>query len=131
MGFKLGSSKGFKARGGKIESKLKFRTEKEVIPGTPMFRRDLDDGIIAEANMDGSIYINKNIHPEDPMLSHALAHEMQHITAIKLGTETYDDNAIYFHGETWPRENGFVINPHTGETLPEGDKRLPWEANKI
>ena len=71
------------------------------------------------------------MHPDDPMLAQAMAHEMQHITAMKLGTETYDDNAVYFHGETWERKDGYIINPHTGEKLIEGDKALPWEANKI
>jgi len=131
MAFKLGREKGLQALGGNIKSKLKFKTKNEVIPGTPVFRKKLGDGILAEANMDGSIYVNKDIHPNDPMLHQAMRHEMQHITAMKLGTETYDDNNVYFKGETWPRENGLIINPHTGEALPEGDKSLPWEVNKI
>jgi len=131
MAFKLGREKGLQAEGGNIKSKFKFRTENEAIPGTPVFKKDLGDGILAEANMDGSIYISKDIHPDDPMLHQAMVHEMQHITAMKLGTETYDDNAVYFYGETWERNNGFITNPHTGERLVEGDKRLPWEANKI
>jgi hypothetical protein len=131
MAFKLGSNKGLQARGGEIKSKLKFKTEKEIIPGTPVIKKKLDNGILAEANMDGSIYVSKDADLNDPALKNALAHEMQHITAMKLGTETYDDNAVYFHGETWERKDGYIINPHTGEKLPEGDKRLPWEANKI
>ena len=131
MAFKLGREKGLQASGGNIKSKFKFRTENEAIPGTPVFKKDLGDGIIAEANMDGSIYISNNMHPDDPMLHQAMVHEMQHITAMKLGTETYDDNNVYFKGETWKRNNGFITNPHTGERLVEGDKRLPWEANKI
>ena len=131
MAFKLGREKGLQASGGNIKSKLRFRTEIETIPGTPVFKKDLGDGILAEANMDGSIYISKDIHPDDPMLHQAMRHEMQHITAIKLGTETYDHNNVYFQGETWERNNGFITNPHTGERLVEGDKRLPWEANKI
>lgn len=131
MAFKLGREKGLQASGGNIKSKFKFRTENEAVPGTPVFKKDLGDGILAEANMDGSIYISNNMNPDDPMLHQAMVHEMQHLTAIKLGTETYDDNNVYFQGETWERNNGFITNPHTGERLVEGDKRLPWEANKI
>ena len=131
MAFKLGSSKGLRAKGGNIESKFKFTTKNEIIPGTPVFKKKLGDGILAEANMDGSIYISEDLKSDDPMLHQAMRHEMQHVTAMKLGTETYDDNNVYFHGEVWPRENGFIINPHNGEKLIEGDKRLPWEANKI
>ena len=131
MAFKLGREQGLQANGGNIKSKLKFKNGKEIVPGTPVFKKKLEHSVMAEANMDGSIYINKDIHPDDPRLNQAILHEMQHITAIKLGTETYDDNAVYFHGEAWERKDGYIINPHTGEKLIEGDKRLPWEANKI
>ena len=131
MAFKLGREKGLQASGGNIKSKLKFRTENETIPGTPVYKKKLGDGILAEANMDGSIYISKDMHPDDPMLQQAMRHEMQHVTAMKLGTETYDDDNVYFQGETWSRENGFITNPHTGEKFIEGDDRLPWESNKI
>ena len=131
MAFKLGREKGLQAEGGNIKSKFNFRTEDETFPGMPVFRKKLEDGVLAEANMDGSIYISEDIRPDDPMLAQAMAHEMQHVTAIKLGTETYDDYNVYFQGETWERNNGFITNPHTGEKLVEGDKRLPWEANKI
>jgi hypothetical protein len=50
---------------------------------------------------------------------------------MQLGTETYDDNAVYYKGEVWPRGNGYIIDPRTGKKYPEGDRRLPWEANKI
>ena len=131
MAFKLGSNKGLQAEGGNIKSKFKFKTEKEVIPGTPVFKKDLGEGILAEANMDGSIYISKNLRPDDPMLAQAMRHEMQHITAMKIGHETYDDNAVYYKGETWKRVNGFIIDPHTGKKYQEGSRELPWEANKI
>tara|TARA_R100000995_G_scaffold77598_1_gene47740 strand:- start:39 stop:434 length:396 start_codon:yes stop_codon:yes gene_type:complete len=131
MGFKLGSSRGLQARGGDIKSKLKFGKTKNNISGTPIIRKELDANVMAEANMDGSIYVNKNLRSDDPMLKQAILHEMQHITAMKLGTETYDDDAVYFHGETWKRDNGYIINPHTGERLIEGDNSLPWEKNKI
>ena len=45
MGFKLGK-----------ESR-QIRTSKS----TPIFRKKLDKGIVAEANLDGSIFINKNV----------------------------------------------------------------------
>ena len=131
MAFKLGSSKGLRAKGGNIESKFKFRTKNEVIPGTPVFKKHLSDGVLAEANMDGSIYISEDIDPRDPMMAQALKHEMQHITAMRIGNETYDDSAVYYKGETWKRVNGFIIDPHTGKKYQEGSKELPWEANKI
>ena len=64
MAFKLGREKGLQAEGGNIKSKFKFRTENEVIPGTPVFRKKLGDNILAEANMDGSIFVSEEIHPD-------------------------------------------------------------------
>ena len=43
MAFKLGSSKGLKASGGNIKSKFKFKPTEEVVPGTPVFRKKLDE----------------------------------------------------------------------------------------
>ena len=72
MAFKLGREKGLQAQGGNIKSKLKFRTEEQALPGTPVFRKQLGDGVVAEANMDGSIYVSKDIHPDDPMMQQAM-----------------------------------------------------------
>ncbi len=113
MAFKLGKEK----RG--------FKNPKD----NQIFRKELEDGILGEANMDGSIYIDKSV-PED-MVNYVATHEAQHRTAMRLGTETYDDNAVYYKGEVWPRGDGYIMDPNTGKKYAEGDKRLPWEANKI
>ena len=131
MAFKLGSSKKLDADRGNIKSKLSFKSGDEIVPGTTVFRKQLGKDVIAEANYDGSIYIDKSIKLDDLMMQQALAHEMQHITAMKLGTEYYDDNAVYYKGEVWRRNNGYVTDPKTGERFAEGDRRLPWENNKI
>ena len=131
MAFKLGKRNKFEADSGIVKNKLSFKSGDEIVPGTPVFRKQLGKDVIAEANYDGSIYIDKDINIEDPMFQQALAHEMQHITAMKLGTEYYDDEAVYYKGEVWKRSNGYVTNPKTGERLAEGDRRLPWENNKI
>ena len=112
MAFKLGQSKGLQANGGNIKSKFNFKSSDLSVPGTP-------------------VYVTKDMDPNDPMVQRVLNHEMQHVTAMKIGTETYDDNAVYFNGEVWPRGDGYIMNPHTGEKLQEGDTSLPWEANKL
>lgn len=113
MGFKLGKEK----RG--------FKNPKD----NQIFRKKLGDGVMGEANADGSIYIDKSV-PDD-MVNYVATHEAQHRTAMELGTESYDNNAVYYKGEVWPRGNGYILNPHTGKKLQEGDPSLPWEANKI
>ena len=96
---------------------------------TKIFRKKLGDGILGEANSDGSIYIDKNV-PEN-MVGYVATHEAQHRTDMDLGKTTYDDNAVYHMGQVWPRGNGYITDPHTGKKYAEGDPSLPWEANKI
>ena len=56
MGFKLGKEKGFQANNGEIKTKLSFRRNQQAsIPGTPIIPMPLAEGIMGEANMDGTI----------------------------------------------------------------------------
>ena len=113
MAFKLGGeSRGFKNSN-----------------NTKIFRKKLGDGILGEANADGSIYIDKNV--PDNMVNYVATHEAQHKTDMELGKTTYDDNAVYHMGQMWPRGNGYIMDLHTGKKYAEGDPSLPWEANKI
>ena len=61
MGFKLGKNRGNYAVNGVIKTKLRFGQnagDSDIsVPGTPIIRKDLEEGIMGEANMDGSIYI--------------------------------------------------------------------------
>jgi len=131
MAFKLGKSKGLQASAGNIKSTFKFKQTDLSVPGVPVYKKKLGDNILGEANMDGSIYVDSSVDDNSPELARVLNHEMQHVTAMKIGNETYDDNAVYFNGEVWPRGEGYIMNPHTGEKLQEGDPSLPWEANKL
>ena len=135
MAFKLGSNKGLQARGGDIKSKFKFKADKEVVPGVPVFKKQLGKNILAEANMDGTIFISKNVDENSPEYKRAMTHEVQHITQMKIGSETYDDNAVYYQGQVWPRVQiagqNLIIDPSTGKKYKEGSRDLPWENNKI
>ena len=66
MGFKLGTNRGNYATSGEIKTKLSFGRKpsgEESIPGTPIIRVPLEEGVMGEANMDGTIYVNNNIMP--------------------------------------------------------------------
>jgi hypothetical protein len=98
---------------------------------TQIFKKKLDVGIIAEANMDGSIFVSYEVPEGSNLFEKAVAHEMQHVTDMKIGKTTYDDNAVYHMGEVWPRGDGYITDPHTGKKYAEGDRNLPWENNKL
>ena len=66
MGFKLGKNRTPYMHGGNITSKMRFGQEAgsdASVPGTPVIRVPLEEGVMGEANMDGSIYVNQNIIP--------------------------------------------------------------------
>ena len=108
MGFKLGKATKPYMTSGSIGSKLSFDKEggdnSISVPGTPVIRKPLGEGIMGEANMDGSIYINKNIIPGSKEEKEVINHEMRHSTDMKIGKLSYGDNFVQFNGVTYPRE---------------------------
>jgi len=132
MGFKLGKSKGFRAVSGEIKTKLRFGKqagEEGSVPGTPVIRVPLEEGVMGEANMDGSIYINENIVPGSFEDRQTINHEMRHATDMKVGKLAYDDNSVTYNGEVFPREtiNGKDMIKVDGKWKQAGDTGFPWE----
>ena len=78
--------------------------------GTPVFEKDLDPGIIGEANRDGTIFVKKGLSQKE--INKAVAHEKVHIDQIKRGDLTYDDKNIYWKGKKYSRKY---------------NKKSPWE----
>ena len=108
MGFKLGTSKGNYAISGEIKTKMRFGKqagEEGSVPGTPIIRVPLEEGVMGEDNMDGSIYINENIVQGSYEDRQVINHEMRHATDIKLGKLTYTDNSLTYNGEEFPIMN--------------------------
>ena len=64
MGFKLGANRGNYAVSGEIKTKMRFGKQAggpTSVPGTPIIPMPLEEGILGEANMDGTIYVNENL----------------------------------------------------------------------
>ena len=133
MGFKLGTNRGLEATGGEIKTKMRFGSQTGdtdiSVPGTPVIRVPLAEGVMGEANMDGSIYINKNIIPGSHEDKQVINHEMRHATDMRLGKLAYDDDSITYNGEVFPREtiNGKDMIKVYGEWKEAGDHGFPWE----
>ena len=132
MGFKLG--KGYKPymTNGNIRTKLRFSQEAggdASVPGTPVIRKPLGEGIMGEANMDGSIFINENIVPGSAEEKEVVNHEMRHATDMKIGKLAYGDNFVKYDGMTYPRVtiNGKDMIIVDGVAKEAGDHDFPWE----
>ena len=106
---------------------------------TPVFRKNLEGGILGEANNDGTIFVDKSVPKGSPLEAEVVAHEKRHLDDMdkkvkpkpgakrkvkKLG---YTDDAVMWKGKKYKRENGNIIDPKTGESHPEGWDGFPWE----
>jgi hypothetical protein len=125
MAFKLGSSRGPLLDRGQVNSKLSFKEDDGSIPGTPVLRRDLDKGILGEANNDGSIFISHEVEPGSEQERHVIMHEMIHIKDMRLGKLAYSDDFVKWNGQSYPRKDGKIL--YNNEWVREGSKDFPWE----
>ena len=137
MGFKLGKQSGNYMYGGKIKNKMRFSQEAggdASVPGTPVIRKPLGEGVMGEANMDGTIFINSNIMPGSDEEKQVINHEMRHSTDMRIGKLAYSDNFVKWNGNTYPRVtmNGKDMIIVDGVAKEAGDGDFPWErdANK-
>jgi len=121
-GFKLSRQKP-----GATDRHLNLGDREEACPGTPLYRKKLDGGIQAEANKDGTIFIDESIEPGSAQERQILAHEMKHLTDIKVGKMDYEDDYIKYNGQEYPRKNGKIL--FNGEWTPEGSQDFPWEQH--
>ena len=128
MGFKMGTNRGLEATGGEIKTKMRFGKQsggEGSVPGTPVIRVPLEEGVMGEANMDGSIYVNELIQPGSLEDRQTISHEMRHATDMKIGKLAYEDDSITYNGQIFPRKDGNIY--FNEEWVPEGSKDFPWE----
>ena len=132
MGFKIGTEHDNYTIKDVLKSKLKFHKESGnmdvSVPGTPVIRKNLDAGVMGEANMDGSIYISNRLMPGSPEERQVIGHEMVHSTAMKTGKLAYGDDFVRYDGVTYPREtrNGKDMIKVDGKWTEAGGD-FPWE----
>ena len=130
MGFKMGSNRGLEANSGEIKTKLSFRRNQQAtIPGTPIIPMPLAEGVMGEANMDGTIFVSNKIDPNSFEYRQVVNHEMRHATDMKLGKLAYDDDHIMYNGERFERQDidGVDSILVDGEWKEAGDTGFPWE----
>ena len=132
MGFKLGSERGNYATSGEIKTKMRFGKDSGgdgSVPGTPVIQMPLAEGVLGEANMDGSIYMSDLLDPNSPEFRQTLNHEMRHATDMRLGKLAYTDYSITYNGEVFPRETrkGKDMIKVDGKWKEAGHTGFPWE----
>lgn len=100
---------------------FKLRSSKKATCNTPIYRVDMEDGVLGMANKNGSILLNNNLSPleEKEVIDHELVHIDQltrNVDKNGRGDLDYDDEYVYWKGKRYSRK-----------TMDEGNKNLPWE----
>tara|TARA_R110002074_G_scaffold33992_2_gene94025 strand:- start:1064 stop:1429 length:366 start_codon:yes stop_codon:yes gene_type:complete len=113
MGFKLGSE----------------RREVRTAKNTPILKRKLGENINAEANMDGTIFIDSSIKKGTATYNKAVSHELKHMNQMESGKAKYDNYSVTWKGKKHKRQDGSI--EYNGRWYPEGHKDLPWEKEAI
>jgi hypothetical protein len=101
----------------------KMRLGKLSMDNTPIYQMETEEGVLGQANKNGSIVIDKNISPLEQ--EDVIRHEKVHLNQMKRGDLSYDNDYVYWKGKKYPRS-----------IMDEGNKKLPWEkeaykANKL
>ena len=92
---------------------------------TPIFRKTLDKGILGEANMDGSVFIDKSIKPGSAQEQKVINHEGLHAKEMKSGKIEYGDDFVRDGKKTYHRKDGKI--KYNGKWHEEGSNVFPWE----
>ena len=79
-------------------------------------KKELGKDIIAEANKDGTIYLDKDVPENSKLGKEAIRHEKVHLDQMNRGDLDYDNKNVYWKGKVIPRSS-----------IKEGAKNLPWE----
>ena len=94
---------------------------------TPVIKKELEGGVLGEANNDGTIFVDESVKEGTPLYNEVVGHEMEHMKQMQKGELSYDDNSVNYKGKKFLRKNGKIVDPKTGKGHPEGSMKFPWE----
>mgnify|MGYP003661883882 CR=1 FL=1 len=94
---------------------------------------DLGEGVLARANMDGSIDVSPDVNKDSQEFQTVMKHEMKHIEQMEQEKAAYGDGWVMWEGKIYMRreEKGEPIIDGPNGKWPEGHPNHPWEAEAI
>jgi hypothetical protein len=124
MGFKLGSER----RELRMPGKKSFKGSAASI-----YQKQLDSGIKAEANNDGSMFIDPSVELGSDEFKKIVKHEAQHMMDMESGRAAYGDEWVMWDGKIYIRKtiDGQPVIDGPAGRLPEGHPDHPWEQSAI
>jgi hypothetical protein len=101
----------------------KMKMGKLSMDNTPIYQMETEEGVMGQANKNGSIIVDKNLSPLEQ--EDVVRHEKVHLDQMERGDLDYDNDNVYWKGKKYPRS-----------AMNDGDKNSPWEveaykANKL
>ena len=96
----------------------------------PVFEKKLGDGIVAEANRDGTTFVDPNVSNEKK--KEAVAHENVHHCQMAQGRLDYTEDIVTWKKDTksptrvYKRDQGTLIAMDSGKVEAEGGD-FEWE----
>tara|TARA_B110000908_G_scaffold172086_1_gene237522 strand:- start:1086 stop:1430 length:345 start_codon:yes stop_codon:yes gene_type:complete len=87
---------------------------------TPVFKKDLEGNVMAEANRDGTIFVQKGLSAKQTQ--DAVEHEKVHIEQMQQGRLQYDENTV-----TWKKDTKSPARVYKRLNMNEGDPNFEWE----
>jgi hypothetical protein len=102
---------------------FKMKMGKLSIDNTPIYQIDTEEGVMGQANNNGTIVVDKNLSPLEQ--EDVVRHEKVHLDQMKRGDLEYNDDSVTWKGKKYSRAE-----------MDEGNRKLPWEveaykANKL
>ena len=100
---------------------------------TPIFRKKIDGGGLAQANMDGSIDIDPKVNTNSRFGRKVIKHEEAHLQQMEEGSAAYGDDWVMWEDKIYFRkkEDGIAVIDGPNGRWPEGHPNHPWEAAAI
>jgi hypothetical protein len=95
-----------------FKMKPPYKTEPTPVYEVPFDNPDL----VAKANKNGTIIVNKDRVQDKKLMDEAMSHEKQHLKDMQDGTLDYDNLSVTFKGKRYGRDS-----------FDEGNENLPWE----
>jgi len=91
----------------------------------------MSNDILAEANNDGTISVNRNLDVRSPLGKRVLRHENKHREDMESGRADYNHHNITWEGEQFDRiiVNGKAGVMWEGQFREDGWDGFPWEKS--
>ena len=98
-----------------------------------VFKKKMNDGALAQANMDGSIDVDPSVNLNSSFGKRVIKHENKHLEQIESGRAAYNDDTVMWEDKLYFRKevNGEAVIDGPNGRLPEGNPNHPWEAEAI